>query len=176
MLPFNPLNTKRVINFKFLLQLHQKYYITQYEELGFSYLTQMNDYYTDNSHYRTYTFLFKRLGECTILTWEWKGNEHKDELWKLLEFAILCSNRWLKTIVTARKKGAHFRVVSFDTFDLQSWSKVLGRYRFPPSPESMLEYQLHTVRNGHQLTPTLIRGEGGIIATHNVNDSLEVKQ
>ena len=26
----------RVINIKFLLQPHQKYYITQYEELGFS--------------------------------------------------------------------------------------------------------------------------------------------
>ena len=38
--------------------------------------------------------------------------------------------------------------------------QVLGRYEFPPSPESMLEYQLHTVRNGHLLTPTLIRGEG----------------
>ena len=60
--------------------------------------------------------------------------------------------------------------------DLQSWSKVLGRYQFPPSPEVMLEYQLHTVRNGHLLTPTLIRGEGGILATHNVNDSLEIKQ
>ena len=59
---------------------------------------------------------------------------------------------------------------------LQSWSKVLGRYQFPPSPESMLEYQLHTVRKGHQLTPKLIRGERGIVATHNVNGSLEVKQ
>ena len=51
-----------------------------------------------------------------------------------------------------------------------------GTIPMSPSPESMLEYQLHTVRNGHQLTPTLIRGEGGIVATHNVNDSLEVKQ
>ena len=38
---------------------------------------------------------------------------------------------------------------------LQSWSKVLGWYQFPPSPES--------VHNGHLLTPTLIRGEGGSI-------------
>ena len=60
--------------------------------------------------------------------------------------------------------------------NLQSWSKVLGRYQFPPSPKSMLEYQLHTVRNGHLLTPTLIQGVGGIIATHNINDSLEIKQ
>ena len=29
------LSLLRVINFKFLLRLHQKYYITQYEELGF---------------------------------------------------------------------------------------------------------------------------------------------
>ena len=26
-----------------------------------------------NSHYLTYTFIFKRLGECTFWTWEWKG-------------------------------------------------------------------------------------------------------
>ena len=32
--PFTPKND--LINFKFPLQLHQKYYITQYEELGFS--------------------------------------------------------------------------------------------------------------------------------------------
>ena len=31
------LSLQRVINFKFPLQSHQKYYITQYEELGFSY-------------------------------------------------------------------------------------------------------------------------------------------
>ena len=55
----------RVINFKFPLQPHQKYYITQYEELGFSKLTQMKADYTTNSSYQphTYTFLFTRLGE-----------------------------------------------------------------------------------------------------------------
>ena len=35
------LSLQRVSNSKFLLQTHQKYYITQYEELGFSKLTQM---------------------------------------------------------------------------------------------------------------------------------------
>ena len=35
-LPHAPGLLPRVINFKFLLQPHQKYYITQYEELGFS--------------------------------------------------------------------------------------------------------------------------------------------
>ena len=37
------LSLPRVINIKFLLQPHQKYYITLYEELGFSSLTQMQD-------------------------------------------------------------------------------------------------------------------------------------
>ena len=60
--PFTP----RVINVKFPLQPRQKYYITQYEELGFSSLAQMKDDYTANSHYLTYKFLFKRLGECTL--------------------------------------------------------------------------------------------------------------
>ena len=53
------LSLPRVINIKFLLQPHQKYYITQDEELGFSYLTWMKDDHTTNSHYLTYTFLFK---------------------------------------------------------------------------------------------------------------------
>ena len=71
--------------------------------------------------------------------------------------------------------------IKITRIELQPWSKVLGRYQPPSPPESMLEYQLHTVRNGHQLTPTLIRGEGeggggGGGTTHNVNDSLEVKQ
>ena len=57
------LSLPRVTNFKFLLQPHQKYNIAQYEELGFSSLTQMKDDSTTNSHYITYTFLFERLGE-----------------------------------------------------------------------------------------------------------------
>ena len=35
-----------VINFKSLLLSYQKYNVTQYEELGFSKLTQMKDDYT----------------------------------------------------------------------------------------------------------------------------------
>ena len=50
------LSLPRVINVKFLLQPHQKYYITQYEELGFSKLTRMKDDYTTKSHNLTYTF------------------------------------------------------------------------------------------------------------------------
>ena len=52
----------RVINFRFLLQPHQKYYITKYEELGFSKLTQMKDDYTTNSYYLTHTFLYRKFG------------------------------------------------------------------------------------------------------------------
>ena len=29
--------------------------------------------YNANSHCITHTFIFKRLGECTFWTWEWKG-------------------------------------------------------------------------------------------------------
>ena len=67
------LSLPRVINFKFPLQLHQKYNITQYEELDFPSLALMKDDYTTNSHSITYTFLFKSLGEFTFGTWDWKG-------------------------------------------------------------------------------------------------------
>ena len=56
----------RVVNFKFPLQPHQKYYITQYEEFGFSLLSQMKDDHTTNPHYLTYAFHFKTLGGCTF--------------------------------------------------------------------------------------------------------------
>ena len=58
----------RVINFKFPLQPRQEYYITQYEGLGFSSLTQMKDDYTTNSHYLIYTFLFKLVGRMYLLS------------------------------------------------------------------------------------------------------------
>ena len=56
-----------MINFKIRLQPHQQYNLTQYEELGFSQLTQLKDDCTINSHHLTCTFLFKRFGECTFL-------------------------------------------------------------------------------------------------------------
>ena len=40
-------------------------------------------------------------------------------------------------------------------------AKRLGTIPIPPSPELMLKYQLHIVRNGQKLIPTLIRGGGG---------------
>ena len=64
------LSLPRVINVKFPLQPHQKCDMTQYEELAFHSLLKLKDDYTTSSHYLTYTFLFKRLGECTFGTWE----------------------------------------------------------------------------------------------------------
>ena len=55
------------------MQSHKKYNITHYEELGFSWLTQMKDNYTTNSHNLTNTFLFKRLGEFYSLISGVKG-------------------------------------------------------------------------------------------------------
>ena len=51
--------TAKSNNFKLLLQPCQKYYITQSEELGFSWLTQTKDDYTTDSHYLTRTRLLK---------------------------------------------------------------------------------------------------------------------
>ena len=39
--------------------------------------------------------------------------------------------------------------------------KSVGTIPIFPLPQSMLENQLHTVRDDHQLTPTLIRVVGG---------------
>ena len=61
------LSLPRVINFKFLLLPHQKYYITQYEELGFPLLTQIRDDHTTNSHLITYTFSLQEFGRMYCL-------------------------------------------------------------------------------------------------------------
>ena len=67
------LSLPRVISFKFPLQPQQKYYITQYGELGFSYRTQMSYDYARPMH--------KENGACELevklyldfqgVTWPW---------------------------------------------------------------------------------------------------------
>ena len=47
-------STPKVINFKFLLQPHQKHYITEYEELS-------------DFHYLKYMFLFGKVGRMHFL-------------------------------------------------------------------------------------------------------------
>ena len=78
------LSLPRVNNFKFPLQPHQKYHITQYEELGFSSLTQMKDDHTTNSHYITYTFSLLDVGRMPFLSLGVKG---------LRQFSQLVSSR-----------------------------------------------------------------------------------
>ena len=54
-----------MINFKFPLQLHQKNYIPQYEELEFSWLTQMeNDYTINSSPHHLCIYLIGRMYFC----------------------------------------------------------------------------------------------------------------
>ena len=61
------LSLLRVINFKFPLPPDQKYNVTQYGKLGFSYLSQMKDDYTADSRYvACILFLFERLGDYTF--------------------------------------------------------------------------------------------------------------
>ena len=67
------LSLPKVINVKFPLQPHQKYHITQYEELGFSMLNQMEDDQTTNSHYLTHAFLLKDWENCRFLNLGVKG-------------------------------------------------------------------------------------------------------
>ena len=57
----------REINFKFPLQAHQKYDITEYGELGFSCLIQMTDDCTSNSHFLSYSSVFKKVERMYFL-------------------------------------------------------------------------------------------------------------
>ena len=56
--------------FQIPLQPHQKYDITQYEELGFSCLTLMKDDYTTNSHYLTLMHLILKGWENVLFELE----------------------------------------------------------------------------------------------------------
>ena len=46
------------------------------KNLTFHSLLRLKDDSCTSSHYLTYTFLLKRLGECTFWAWEWKGSGH----------------------------------------------------------------------------------------------------
>ena len=61
-----PLSLPRGINNKFPLQPHQKYYISQYEEVAFHSLLRWEMSATINSHFLSHIFLFERLGEFTF--------------------------------------------------------------------------------------------------------------
>ena len=43
------------------------------KNLAFHSLLRLKDDSCTSSHYLTYTFLLKRLGECTFWAWDWKG-------------------------------------------------------------------------------------------------------
>ena len=79
-----PVSLPRGINLKFPLQPQQKYHITRYGELGFPWLTQMKDYYTTNSHYLTYTLLFRKAGRTYFLE---LGSERVKRARPVLSFA-----------------------------------------------------------------------------------------
>ena len=44
------------------------------KNLAFHSLLRLKDDSCTSSHYLTYTFLFKRMGECTFWAWDWKGH------------------------------------------------------------------------------------------------------
>ena len=60
---------QKAINIKFPLQPHKKYYITQYEELGFHRLLRCKMITLPILTTSLIHFLFRRLGECTFWTW-----------------------------------------------------------------------------------------------------------
>ena len=51
--------------------------MTQYEEIGFSQLSQMKDDYTTNSQYITYTFSFRKVGRMYFLSLGVKGSNNQ---------------------------------------------------------------------------------------------------
>ena len=104
-------NTHGVINVKFPLQPHQKYYITQSKEFGFSSLTQMKDDYTTNSHYLTYTFLFRKVERTYSFNLWVKGLDKKNyiDLEEFFHKTSPASRCWIcsrqKTHITCSRKS-----------------------------------------------------------------------
>ena len=86
---------QRVINIKFPLQPHQKYHITQYEELGFSYLySDERLLYSTNSPNLIYTILLSKRSRIRyFLNLGVEGLSHPwmEELPEG-EFTVACSN------------------------------------------------------------------------------------
>ena len=71
------LSLPRVINFKFPLQLHQKYYITQIKNLAFHSLLRWHVIPLNDPHYLTHTFLFGKVGRMYFLNRQWPKQEYQ---------------------------------------------------------------------------------------------------
>ena len=63
----------------------------------------MTDDYATNSHYLTYAFLSKRLGECTFWVWEWKG-------WSSCESHAWVTYWWLRETNCPPKTQSYWRL------------------------------------------------------------------
>ena len=118
-----------MINFKFPLQPYQKYYITKYEELGFSKLIQMKEDRTTNSHYFTDTFLFWKVRRMYILNLGVKGLRPPRTC--SLSTAVLCGRPFLfiehvALRVNSPKKNIHM-VRPWNTMISSKWYRKLPR-------------------------------------------------
>ena len=65
----------RVINVRFPCSLSSNSTSHSMKNLAFHSLLGWKIIILPNSHCITYTFLYKRLGECTFWSWEWRGAE-----------------------------------------------------------------------------------------------------
>ena len=79
---FLTLSLLRVINFKFPLQPQQKYYITQYGELGFYSLLRWKMIILPILPTSIIHFLSNRLGECTFWSQDWKVQPFHSQIQK----------------------------------------------------------------------------------------------
>ena len=76
----------------------------------------------------------------------------------------------------ATKPQLHFHAAFWNVWTYNHGQKCWDNTNSPPPPNHYWNISCTQYVNSHQLTPTSIRGEGASVATHNVSDSLEVKQ
>ena len=70
---FKPFYSQEWSNSNFSCSLTGNITSHSMKNLPFHSLLRLKDEYCTYSHFITYTFLLKMLGECTFWAWEWKG-------------------------------------------------------------------------------------------------------
>ena len=138
------LSLPRVINLKFPLQPHQKYYTAQYEELGFSSLTQMKDDYTTNSCYITYTFSLLEVGRMHVLSWGVKG----------LKLLKSCNLNPVQTVHTLQLRNSTFQRRPHQSTRVCSWKFFISCF------QQLMESTITRTINSAEVTDSIPPGDG----------------
>ena len=119
-----PLSLPRVIYFKFSCSRTRNVTSHSMENLAFHSLLRWKMIIIPNSHYVTYTFLFKRLGECTFYNSGVKGPQYPPPCQSQLSLGVECRTECWSGGNVIEQKSAENLQAPINRYWCSQWTGV----------------------------------------------------